>query len=273
MIKGRKSIITIPIIVAIFAIVMIALAIVNSWLGPTKEGVMLFCEHARDGFVKQPSNTFSNIGFIAMGFYISYLAYKNDFSAGNRMTGTLFYPAYYASIVVFLGPGSMALHATNTHWGGFIDVFSMFLFASFIASYSLMRWYNLSKYTFIGLYILFVGISSWASLSPYKQMTPLVDLSNYCFGIALIIGTIYEMSLRYIRGHKINAVWGWACLFTFLFAFLIWNLSRTQNSPFCTPESLIQGHAIWHLLNALATYFLFLYYTSEQDPDYTAPNI
>ncbi len=271
--NSRKQVFTIPIMVAIATLLMIGLAVYNSWLGPMKEGIMLFCEQARDGFIKQPSNTFSNVGFIAMGLYIGFIAFKNRFAEGNRMSGTIFYPTYFASIVVFLGPGSMALHATNTYWGGFIDLFSMFLFSSFICSYAIMRWYNLSKATFVVIYVIGLAICSWAYLSPYNTRMPLVDLSNYLFGLQIIIGTIYELMLRYVKGNKIKAIWGWSCLFTFLLAFLIWNLSRTQESLFCTPESLIQGHAIWHLLNALATYFLFMFYVSEEDPVFTPPSI
>jgi len=267
----RRVVLITPFIVAIFALLMIGLAVYNSWLGTLKPGVMLFCEQARAGFIKQPSNTFSNFGFILMGFYIAWLAYKNNFSSENRMTTTLFYPAYFASIVVFLGPGSMALHATNTYWGGFIDVFSMFLFSSFVCSYALMRWFSLTEIQFVLLYFFSLAISSLAYLSPFNTMVPLVDLSNYCFGIALIIGSIFELRLRYERGHKIKAGWGWLCLFTFLLAFYIWYLSRTQDSLFCNPESLIQGHAIWHLLNALATYFLYQFYTSEVDRNHSIP--
>jgi hypothetical protein len=269
----RRVVLITPIIVAFLALLMIGLAVYNSWLGPMKSGIMMFCEQARAGFIKQPSNTFSNIGFIVMGFYIAWLAYKNNFSTENRMTSTLFYPAYFASIVVFLGPGSMALHATNTYWGGFIDLFSMFLFSSFVSSYAIMRWFSLSEVRFVILYTVSLAICSLAYLSPYNTLMPLVDLSNYCFGLQLIIGTIFELRLRYERGHKIKAGWGWLCLFTFLLAFYIWNLSRTQDSPFCNPESLIQGHAIWHLLNALATYFLYLFYTSEEDRNHAQPMI
>jgi hypothetical protein len=268
----RRVVLITPLVVAILTLIMVALAIYNSWLGPVKSGIMLFCEHARSGWIKQPANTFSNIGFILMGFYIAWLSYKNNFSTPNRMTKTLFYPAYFAGIVVFLGPGSMALHATNTYWGGFIDLFSMFLFSSFVCCYALMRWFTLSETTFVLIYILSLAFCSAAYLSPYNTAMPMVDLSNYCFGLQLIIGTIFELRLRYERGHKIKAGWGWTCLFTFLLAFLIWFLSRTQDSLFCNPESLIQGHAIWHLLNALATYFLFLFYTSEEDSEHPIYN-
>ena len=130
----RKPVFLIPIVVSILALLVVFTGIYNAWFGVSREGIMLFCEQARAGFIKQPVNTFSNFGFIFTGLYIGWLAYKNEFTDGNKMTTTIFYPTFFASIVVFLGPGSMAMHATNTEWGGFTDLFSMFLLSTFIFS-------------------------------------------------------------------------------------------------------------------------------------------
>ena len=35
-------------------------------------------------------------------------------------------------------------------------------------------------------------------------------------------------------------------------------------TPQCDPDSLIQGHAIWHLLSALATWSFFLFLRTER---------
>ena len=48
-----------------------------------------------------------------------------------------------------------------------------------------------------------------------------------------------------------------------LVAFAIWNLSQ---HGWCDPHSLVQGHAAWHLLDALAAYLLFRLYASERSP-------
>ena len=45
-------------------------------------------------------------------------------------------------------------------------------------------------------------------------------------------------------------------------AFGIWILDITK--VLCDPASPIQGHAVWHVLGAAATWFLFLYYRSER---------
>jgi hypothetical protein len=59
------------------------------------------------------------------------------------------------------------------------------------------------------------------------------------------------------RASRLYAV---ASLATILTAFAIWNATKTW---LCDPYSLIQGHAIWHLLGAVSAYYLYRYYASE----------
>ena len=45
-------------------------------------------------------------------------------------------------------------------------------------------------------------------------------------------------------------------------AFAIWIMD--QQGTLCVPDSLVQGHAIWHLLGALSIWLNFSYYRSER---------
>ena len=54
------------------------------------------------------------------------------------MAGPGLAPAY-ACLVVLLGPGSMAMHATGSELGGNLDMLSMYLVAAFAAAYAAMR--------------------------------------------------------------------------------------------------------------------------------------
>ena len=146
--QTRSTILWVPFTISVVSAIFLILGIVNFWFGEAREGIMLFCEHAREGFIKQPSNSFSNLGFVFFGLLIAWLAYQNRFTNRNRMTRTYFYPIMYSSIVVLLGIGSFAMHATNGAWGGFFDLLSMFLFSTFVFSYALMRWFRLSKTVF-----------------------------------------------------------------------------------------------------------------------------
>ncbi len=47
-------------------------------------------------------------------------------------------------------------------------------------------------------------------------------------------------------------------------AFAVWTLSRS-GAPLCDPHSWVQGHAVWHLLCAVAAYCLYRYWTTEPE--------
>jgi hypothetical protein len=57
--------------------------------------------------------------------------------------------------------------------------------------------------------------------------------------------------------------WFWAGLGIFAVAFAIWNVSRTGGA-WCSPESLLQGHALWHLLSAVSVGCFYLYFRAER---------
>ena len=85
-----------------------------------------WCERVSDGPFREPVNTLSNLGFMVAGLYILYNLTNessfNEFSGLNKIT------ILYGVVVVYLGPGSMMMHGTNTEWGGWADNLSMVMY-------------------------------------------------------------------------------------------------------------------------------------------------
>ncbi len=220
-----------------------------------------FCEAFREGLVRQPANTWSNLGFVAVGLSIAAHVDRRPALAPRRtnpMTTTRFYPTSYALVIALLGPGSMALHASMTRWGGQVDVLSMYLFASFVLAYGVLRWRRLSRAGFLGVFAtltLLLGASKlWNPVS-----------SDLIFGLLLASIGAVEMAVSRARPElRIERGWLLGALVVFLAAFAVWLPSRTTNGLLCMPDSLLQGHALWHLKCALATAAIFLYYRSER---------
>lgn len=50
--------------------------------------------------------------------------------------------------------------------------------------------------------------------------------------------------------------WFWAGVASFTLGYAIW-LTGTDTHPWCRPDSIVQAHAIWHLLTAMATWCFF----------------
>lgn len=63
-------------------------------------------------------------------------------------------------------------------------------------------------------------------------------------------------------GNRSYNPWFFAGIVTYMTAFAIW-LTGRPGHPWCNPDSLIQAHAIWHLLSALATWCFFKFLRTE----------
>ena len=148
-----------------------------------------FCEAPGPGWVRQPSNTWSNLGFVLVGLVVAWhAAHGPRFGAigvqGNRMTRGGMYPALYAAIVVFMGPGSMYFHASLTRWGGILDVLSMYLFISFVVTYAIARGWGLSQRGFL---LWFVGTNVAIGVPQAVFST-----SNRVFGYLVTVAIVLE---------------------------------------------------------------------------------
>ena len=99
-----------------------------------------WCERVSDGLLREPSNTLGNLGFIFVGLYMFYkLSQDATSDKGISMFGSPSIAMIYAAASTFLGPGSMAMHGTNTEFGAWLDNLSMIM-------YIIILWiYNLKK--------------------------------------------------------------------------------------------------------------------------------
>jgi hypothetical protein len=64
-------------------------------------------------------------------------------------------------------------------------------------------------------------------------------------------------------GRRRYTPWFWIGIASFLTAYAIW-LTGTADHEWCDPDSLVQAHAIWHLLSAVATWSFFVFLRSER---------
>lgn len=240
-------------VVAVVSVGLLMLAVGLGWLGPDVGRGANFCEVARSGVVRQPANSWSNLGFVVAGLVI---AARVD--AASRMPVAL--QTFYACVVVILGPASAAMHATQSSLGGHLDLLSMYLIAGFAFSYAWVRVVRRGPSAFAVAYIACVLACELAGL--WTRPIPVVQYAgNVAFGLLLIAAVVMETVL-WRRGETQRTIsFGFAALASMLVAFFIWNMSQ---HGWCSPESLLQGHGVWHVLCAVSAYFLFRLYASER---------
>jgi hypothetical protein len=248
---------------------LLALAIGRGWLGADVGRGANFCEAGRDWVVRQPANTFSNLGFVVAGLLIAWHAgaRRTGPRTGPRngpRAGVLLARPYLATamacIVVLLGPGSAAMHATQSALGGHLDLLSMYLVASLAAAYAATRWLRggtpLLVSAFVGAVVGCEIVGSWPVTLPVVNHP-----GNAAFAVLLLTATAIEVLILRRGETHARLAYAYMSLGAILTAFAIWNATKTW---LCDPDSLIQGHAIWHLLGAVSAYFLYRYYASEE---------
>ena len=249
--------------VAVLSTAAVLLAAGYGWLGPDVDRGANFCEASGDGWLLQPVGSLSNLGFVLAGLLVALRARR----PGGLGVGTLArHPAVatsYAVVVVLLGPGSMAMHATESEVGGWLDMASMYLLAGFVAAYAAMRLTGRGTGFFLALYAALVA--ACLALESIARPLPVIGHSgNLVFAVLLLTGLALEAVLSR-RGQGVDLRWGLASVGALSLGFVVW-LGAKDGGAWCDPGSWIQGHGVWHLLCAVAAYCLFRAWAGEHRP-------
>ncbi|WP_373489928.1 ceramidase domain-containing protein [Parasphingorhabdus sp.] len=211
-----------------------------------------FCEMPRSGAVLlQPANSLSSFGYVFAGLLIVLMSRSRDWRSA--------FPPLAAMILgtaaIIVGIGSVLLHATLTLWGQFFDVLGMYLVSGFFLIRALAKWWNIPDRRALVHYALLCAVL-------VAILYGLPEVRRWLF--AVILGIAILLELVFARPLRLQVRTGYyiAGLIANIVAFTIWNLD--QRGQLCSPDSLLQGHAVWHLLGAVALWFAFLYYRSEE---------
>jgi len=242
----------------------------GGWFGPDVGRGREFCEQAVQGLFRQPANTVSNLGFVGAGLLIAQHSATTHWATERGVTsrGGGGIPrglaAAYALMVVALGPASAAMHATQSAVGGDLDLTSMFLVSSFALAYATSRLlrrrdaYAVARVFLVALFAQEIAYFRGGRL-------PWIEHSgNLAFAVTILATVVIEVMIeRQPRraGDSDPLARGWlvAALGCLLIALGVWSLSKT-GGVWCDPASLIQGHAVWHVLCAGAAYALYRAY-------------
>lgn len=225
----------------------------DSWRQATCMPDSCFCEAVRDALIRQPANTWSNLGFCAAGVLMAVELWRRRDARGVRPVEA----ATFAVAVFLVGATSGFYHASLTFIGQTMDVQSMYLLAllAFAVNVDALRPGAPKRFG-----LLYVGLN--VALGVLLVTVPV--LRRYAFGLALGAILVTEVLLRRrgLRDWPLAALFGAAGVQGV--AFFIWAMDTTHT--WCAPDSLLQGHAVWHLLGAVASYLLWRYYRGEPAP-------
>lgn len=252
--------------IAVTLVTGVAISVAAYWLSDLINGTALvargatcldegcFCETDADSFPVQVANAFSSLLFVFLGVWA--------LLAGDRQgTGTRerrLMP-YFAVTMLFLGMSSFFYHGTLSFLGQYLDIFSMYAFGILVSIGALYRSGRIS-----GRNAALAFLAASVLLGALQYGFP--DSRRILFLLVLLPGLVLE-TLPVVTGHSpksphVRHIWTGIGLL--LVAFVVWSLDQFR--IVCDPRSLIQGHAIWHLLTAIAAFLVFAHYRRTAHP-------
>jgi hypothetical protein len=192
-----------------------------------------FCEADVCGWITQPANTWTNVGFLLAGIYV--------LRAARRAPSGL--AAWLGPIAIATAFTSSALHATSTFVGQALDQSSMFFESSLFVTISVQRWLGWPRARLVALYASLVIVSTALLL---RLQTA---------GIALFAAQVFAwlaIELRmFFRARAPSYRAFVAGCATFAASYALWWLDELR--VVCAPNNhVFTLHGAWHLLGALS---------------------
>jgi hypothetical protein len=191
------------------------------------------CEAARAGLWAQPANAASSLALVAAGGWIAWRARR---APSMRLEAALF-----GLSVVLVGAGSFLLHGPQPSWARWFHDVAIAAGLAMSLAVDLVLLGVRRRDALAGVAAVVVGAGAGFAAWPDVQR-PLFALLGAGFGLAEVA------CLR--RGLHRTRPWVGAATLFVLGAAAFW-LGK-DGSPWCRPGSLVQGHALWHVLQAAA---------------------
>lgn len=237
------------------------------------------CDHELEDrpVVQQPFNTWTNLAYCIVGL-LPVTTRRLDIST------TAFFVAN-----LYLCIGSFMFHASLTQFWATVDAAAMYTVLTTLAGHGVHAVFGL-RWNWIAVAVVVMG-TALTFLREWVANNNLV----LCFAVVigmlsttLTVQRIYRIVKRSVEddcGHskKHSQVRKWsksimillvATTPLFLFCAAVVCREMDEKRAWCDPESLIQGHGIWHCLTALAIHFVWRFFdrkhhipTADADSD------
>ena len=157
----------------------------------------------------------------------------------------------YVSIVTALG--SAFFHASETFVGRVLDWFGMYLGSAYMLTENVQRWRPSRPWVQRTVFWTTVGalLSTMILLPDLAQTLYIAQMAFCCVVLECILLRRQGSRTRY---RALFVYWA-----VFVVAYAAWWLDKSK--AVCDPANhVLSGHAVWHLLDAVALYWLFVFY-------------
>lgn len=188
------------------------------------------CEAVRDGILGQPVNALSSLAYLVAG--VPLVGQLRAAPVGQRRWLFAFCLATAAN-----GLGGVAFHGPGGPLSRWVHDTAVLATLGIMAGSDLRALRRRSD-AGVGPILIIVGASGAFALVP-----TISSVAQWLFAAGLAVGELAMFSAGRRRGFGLLAGVGVA-------AVVVFAASRT-GGPWCRPDSLLQGHALWHGLTAV----------------------
>ncbi len=230
-----------------------------------------FCEQNRmEQLIRQPSNTWSNLGYLVVGLFVITLGvhdlkYDGRKQSNNFLVRHPLFSILFGLSAIYLFIGSFMFHASLTLFFQKLDQTALYSVVIMLLTFNLYKIFPIIRFrnqyhSSAALMVAFAGVSNY-----------LVYDTLYAININLLFPTLVAIVfitscyyLLFVSKEHYFTGYMWAAVSIMLLAAIIWILDLTNTV--CSPQSIFQGHALWHLFTAASILFYYLYYRSGAAP-------
>lgn len=195
-----------------------------------------YCEENLCSWIVAPSNTWSNLGYILLGIWLWRKFVKEK-------VGPVF---WFAAAAVATGVASFLYHASFSYFWQVFDYMGMYMFSGLIIALNCVRvgWIAPRKFPF--LYLTLVVTAVLPFLLSGGVFGRLLFAAHIITGFSLEV-FLYRKSKETSR--PIDYRFYWTTIAIFFVSYAAWWVDAAD--VLCDPKDhIIQGHAVWHLVNA-----------------------
>ena len=193
------------------------------------------CERLTDGLLLQPVNALSSLAFVLVGIGVGAVVSRR---VGRQHRGWGFGVA-----LTLVGLGSVAFHGPGglpADWAHDASITVLLFLVIAVELGDRLRWSSRQE-------LIVWGTAAAATIGAEALWPPMADIVNAVLTVSAVVVIVgYRWGLPIARTRSGVAI-GSVLL---VVGALVMVLSRT-GGLWCDPDSVLQGHAIWHGLAAL----------------------
>ncbi len=161
---------------------------------------------------------------------------------------------FFTAYGTLLGLYAVAYWAFGSDLGIGLDLFGVSIGIWVVSEVLYRRWSPPAR-----LWSGFVGFAV-AAVFGITPAEILGDLGEYWWVVLFWLPGVVASNPP--PGRRRYTPWFWAGIGSFMVAYAIW-LTGTGDHAACQPDSVLQAHAVWHVLTAVATWCFFKFFRTE----------